>query len=337
MPFTVITGSLGAGKTSLLNHLLTGGHGRRLAVIVNDFGEINIDSQLIARSGNDYVLELTNGCVCCTVQEDLLRGLHDLLEARLSGRFDFDHLVMETTGLAKVGPIVQTVSAKTFRETVRISGIVTVVDAFHVLAQIDTFQEAGEQIGHADLVLLNKTDLVDDAKLSALTARLSAMNGLAEIKPCLRAKVDAAEALFPAAHREDAVSVNLNFPEGPGASATLLNEYDHSHTSFDEIRSFSIRLSEPLDHGRVQDWFSYLIMRYSERLLRYKGILHIEGLAPRIVVQGVHSLIEITSGREWRQDENRQTVVVFIGRNLPERQIRDGLAQCVAVERHTAE
>lgn len=320
-PFTIITGFLGAGKTSLLNHLLSGDHGRRVAVIVNDFGEVNIDGQLLARRSGDGVVELTNGCVCCTVEDDLRRGLRALLDARQNDELEFEHIVMETTGLAKVGPIIQTLSSKTLRENIRVGGVVTVVDALNFRAQLDAFHEVEEQVGMADLLLLNKTDLVDEASLPSLTARLSAINGMAQIKACRRGRADVADVLsLPATRNTVGVVPDLEPPD----------EHGHSHASLDHVRSFAVQLSEPLDHGRVQDWFSYLIMRHAERLLRYKGLLNIQGMDSRVVLQGVHGQIEITSDRAWRLEEARTTVVVFIGRNLPEQEIREGLRQCIA-------
>ncbi len=327
-PFTIITGFLGAGKTTLLNHLLRGDHGCRLAVIVNEFGAVNIDSQLIARHIADGMLELTNGCVCCTVREDLRRGLHDLLEARRNGDLVFEHIVMETTGLAKVGPIIQTLSSKTLNEAIHLGGVVTVIDASNILTQLDDFQEAAEQIGMADLLLLNKTDLADEAALSSLTARLSAINGMAQIKRCQRSSVDVANVLkLPAVRSTDASVFSFNVQSAPG----------RPHASLDQVRSFVVQLSEPLDQGQVQDWFSYVIMRHTERLLRYKGILNIHGLKSRVVLQGVHSLLEVSADREWRAGEARKTTVVFIGKDLPEKDIRDGLGRCIAVEQQDAQ
>ncbi len=322
-PFTIITGFLGAGKTTLLNQVLTGNHGYRLAVIVNEFGEVNIDSQLLARRAGDGLVELTNGCVCCTVREDLRTGLHDLLKARSTGEFGFDHIVMETTGLAKVGPIVQTLSSKALKDSIHLGGVVTVVDASNILSQLDNFHEPAEQIGMADLLLLNKSDLVDEEALTGLTARLSAINGMAQIKRCQRSSVD--------------VGCVLNLPAVRSTDASVLalgaqNATSSPHASLDQVRSFVVQLTEPLDQGQVQDWFSYVIMRHTERLLRYKGILNIHGLKSRVVLQGIHGQIEVSTDRDWLPGEVRKTTVVFIGNDLPENDIRDGLRRCTVVE-----
>jgi G3E family GTPase len=327
-PFTIITGFLGAGKTTLLNHVLNVEHGHRLAVIVNEFGAVNIDSQLIAKRIGDGLVELTNGCVCCTVREDLRTGIHALLDSRRSGELGFDHIVMETTGLAKVGPIIQTLSSKSLKETVHLGGVVTVIDASNILTQLDDFAEAAEQIGMADLLLLNKTDLVDEVTLTSLTARLSAINGMAQIKRCQRSSVDVGSVLsLPAVRSADASVLALNAQSAPG----------RPHASLDQVRSFVVQLTEPLDQGQVQDWFSYVIMRHTERLLRYKGILNIHGLKSRVVLQGVHSLIEVSADRDWLPGEVRKTTVVFIGKDLPEEDIRDGFRRCIAVEHPAAQ
>ena len=327
-PFTIITGFLGAGKTTLLNHVLCGDHGCRLAVIVNEFGAVNIDSQLIARHVGDGMLELTNGCVCCTVREDLRTGVQDLLKARSNGKLVFEHIVMETTGLAKVGPIIQTLSSKTLKEVIHLGGVVTVVDTANILTQLENFDEAAEQIGMADLLLLNKTDLADEAALTGLTTRLSAINGMAQIIRCRRASIDVANVLNLAAVRSTDASVT---------SFDTLSAPGPPHASLDQVCSFVVQLSEPLDQGQVQDWFSYVIMRHTERLLRYKGILNIEGLKSRVVLQGVHGQIEVSADRDWLPGEARKTTVVFIGKDLPEKNIREGLRGCIAVEQSAAQ
>lgn len=337
-PFTIVSGFLGAGKTSLLNHLLSGAHGYRLAVIVNEFGEVNIDSQLLATRTGDGVIELTNGCVCCTVREDLRSGLHDLLHRRCNGELGFEHIVMETTGLAKVGPILHTIATKTLKESLHLGGVVTVIDASNIVTQLEGFHEAEEQIGMADLLLLNKTDLVDEVALSVLTSRLSAINGMAQIKPCRHSRVDVSNVLsLPAARSTDASILDPDAQNEHDLTHVFPDGRGHSHASLEHVRCFVVQLSEPLDHGRVQDWFSYVIMRHTERLLRYKGILNIQGLESRVVLQGVHSLIEVSADRDWLPGEARRTSVVFIGRNLPEQEIREGLGRCVAAEQPTAQ
>ncbi|PPC79572.1 MAG: cobalamin biosynthesis protein CobW [Hyphomicrobium sp.] len=319
--FTIITGFLGAGKTTLLNEMLCGSHGRRMAVIINEFGAVNIDSQLIARRVGDGILELTNGCVCCTVRDDLRTGLQALLDSRDRGELAFEHIVMETTGLAKVGPIIQTLSIKTLKSAIHLGGVVTVVDASNILVQLNRFHEAGEQIGHADLLLLNKIDLVDEEAIARLQMRLTAINGMAKIL-IRQGTSDTMAEIFdlPVARRSDAEVIAFETSTG--------NVQRHAH--LDQVRSFVVQLSAPLDQGQVQDWFSYLIMRHTERLLRYKGILNFEGIEKRVVLQGVHGLLEIRADRDWLPAETRMTTVVFIGKDLPEQDFREGLTRCIA-------
>jgi G3E family GTPase len=319
--FTIITGFLGAGKTTLLNEMLCASHGRRMAVIINEFGAVNIDSQLIARRMGDGMLELTNGCVCCTVRDDLRTGLHALMDSRSRGELAFENIVMETTGLAKVGPIIQTLATKSLAAAIHLGGVVTVVDASNILMQLDRFHEPAEQIGHADLLLLNKTDLVNDEAVARLQARLAAINGMAKIRIRQGAQ-DAAAVIFdlPAARRS--VADVLAFGTKPANG--------RHHAPLDLVQSFFVELAAPLDQGQVQDWFSYVIMRHTERLLRYKGILNFDGLEKRVILQGVHGVLEIRADREWLAGEARTTTVVFIGKDLPEQEFREGLARCIA-------
>ena len=333
-PFTIITGFLGAGKTTLLSRLLAADHGHKLAVIINEFGEVNIDRHLIADQLGDGLLEMNNGCVCCTVQEDLLDGLQKLLGQKREGLLEFDHIVMETTGLAKAGPIIQTLKARELDKELVLGGVITVVDAFHAPAQLKEFDEVQEQIGMADLILLNKIDLVDDDVRAQLTDRLLAMNKGARLTPCRQADVDISDVLG----LHSTLATDRDIPIIPDAAAhdhdhgqEHHHEHDHEHNHLDRVGSFVVRLTEPLDHGRTLDWFSYLIMRYTEQLLRYKGILNIKGRSTRLVLQGVHALIETEDDRQWSDGEQRKTEIVFIGIDLPENEIRQGFEDCIAL------
>lgn len=334
-PFTIITGFLGAGKTTLLSRLLNADHGYKLAVIINEFGEVNIDRHLIAEEIGDGLLEMNNGCVCCTVQEDLLAGLKNLIERRSVGLLEFDHIVMETTGLAKAGPIIQTLSARELENELMLGGVVTLVDAFHAQMQLDEFDEVQEQIGMADLIVLNKIDLVDDKARVQLTGRLMAMNKGARLELCQEADVDITSVL--GLHSISATDHNMRIMP----TAIVLDhvhehehEHHHEHDHLDRVGSFVVRIDEPLDHGQTLDWFSYIIMRYTEQLLRYKGILNIKSRSSRLELQGVHALIETASGRQWSDEEPRRTEIVFIGIDLPEGEIRQGFKDCIVREHH---
>ena len=315
-PFTLITGFLGAGKTSLLNRILSGDHGQKLAVIVNEFGEINVESDTIAATTGDGIIEMNNGCVCCTVQEDLLGGLLSLLQQHHDGTLGFTHIVMETTGLARPGPIIQTLAHPSLNPTIALNSIVTLVDAFHGPTQLDDFEEAQAQVGMADHILLNKTDLVEEEHLADFCARLRGINGIAAIVPCKEADVDVAEVLA----RRSTLPPSLYTEQASS----------NGHHHLDRVATFIVRVDAPLDHALLQDWFSYLTMRYTERLMRYKGILNLAGRSTRVVLQGVHSLIETHSDRSWGSNEHRETKIVFIGTDLPEQEIRQGLKECIA-------
>jgi len=326
-PFTIITGFLGAGKTTLLNHLLSTEHGQKLAIIVNEFGDVNIDSQLIARSLSDGMLEMTNGCVCCTVQQDLMDGLRQLLDQRREGHLGFEHIILETTGMAKTGPIVQTIASRDLKPELHLNAVVTVVDAVHAPTQLGEFDEAQEQVGMADIILLNKTDLVTEDAVHALSTRLCKINALADLKHIQQGHVNVAELLWDRAVAE---SPDIGQRTVPAVHHDHTHTHADDHSHADNVQTFSVKLTEALDHGRVQDWLSFLIMRYTEQLLRYKGILNIAERQSRVVVQGVHAVVDVTSDRDWAEDEKRGTEMVFIGKNLPEHDIRRGLESCVA-------
>jgi len=322
-PFIIITGFLGSGKTTLLNRLLEADHGQQLAVIVNEFGAVNIDSQFIAENVGDGMVEMTNGCVCCTVREDLREGLIELLDKRREGKLTFTHIVMETTGLAKVGPIAQTLESREIKQELKLAGVVTLVDGFHVATQLKEFEEVPEQIGSADIILLNKSDLIDDQTCSELQQHLSQMNKGARILRCQNAEIDVSEIT----ELQSGTISGQSFSDSGTSEHKHSDHQDHHHT--EQVSSFVVRIIEPLDQGLVQDWFSYLIMRHAEKLLRYKGHLYIQDRPSRIIIQGVHSLVDSTTGANWKPGETAKTELVFIGKNLPEEDIRKGLHDCV--------
>jgi G3E family GTPase len=326
LPFTIITGFLGAGKTTLLTHLLTAKHDRRIAVIMNEFGEISIDSALVEDIVDEGILEMKNGCVCCEIREDLESGITQLLEKRSAGVVDFDHIVMETTGLARPGPIAQLLGEGPLKELIQLDGIITVVDAYHALGQLEEHQEPQDQIGVADLIILNKCDLVDSGKLAHLQNLLSSMNTQASILTVQDCCVAPGPLLELRAHSLDSL--------GKVATTNPLQHDHEDHSHLDGVTSFSIELTEPLDHDLLMDWFSFFIIGYSDRLLRYKGILNFQNREERVVFQGIHSLFDAYSDRIWRTDEARSTRIVFIGRDLPVDEIRQGIQGCVPSKLH---
>lgn len=314
LPFLLITGFLGAGKTTLLNRLVREAGRERYAVLVNEFGEINVDAELIADTDTSGVVRLTNGCVCCSVQGDLVAGVAALLDRRDAGEIAFDRVVLETTGLADPGPILRAAAREpALRPRLRRAGVATLVDARHAELQLDSHHEAQRQVGLADLMLLNKTDLVEAVACEKLAQRLRAINGIAPIHETVRAELD--------------VSLLRDVADRGGVRDVhdIVSDCEHSghdHHHLDRVSTMAITSDAPVDLDGFQADLSFLVMRYAERLLRFKGIVAARGRDERFVLQGVHDLVELRADRPWRPDEMRRTALVFIGFDLPLREIQ---------------
>ncbi|WP_029009412.1 CobW family GTP-binding protein [Azospirillum halopraeferens] len=315
IPVTVLTGYLGAGKTTLLNRILSEPHGKRFAVIVNEFGEIGIDNELVV-GADEEVFEMNNGCICCTVRGDLIRIINGLLK-RKGG---FDGILIETTGLADPAPVAQTffvdpdVSTRT-----RLDAIVTVADAGHLERRLDDSHEAQEQVAFADVVLLNKTDLVDEAVLAALERRIRTMNPFARIVRTQRCAVPLDHVLGLGAFDLDRVLA---------MEPDFLGEDDHEHDQ--SVTGVSLSEDRPLDPAAFDLWFRTLINVRGTDLLRYKGILSLRGSNRRTVVQGVHMLADSGNLSPWPEGAPRTSRFVLIGRNLDADALRAGFAACAA-------
>jgi G3E family GTPase len=320
VPVTILTGFLGAGKTTLLNRILRERHGRRIAVIENEFGEAGIDNALLVEAGGDeQIIEMNNGCLCCTVRGDLIRILGTLKEKRDAGELQFERVIIETTGMADPGPVAQTFFLDDqIGEYYLLDSVITLVDAKHAPRQLDEFHEAQEQVGFADRILLSKTDLVTDAEAERLRARLVRINPRAPIKP----------AHFGETPLEDILDIRgFNLNAILEVEPEFLAEDHHHHD--DDVQAFVFRADRPLDGAKLEEFLSSMIQVYGNDMLRYKGVLSLKDNPHRVVFQGVHMLMGGDLGRPWGADEPRTSAMVFIGRNLPKDVFIEGLEQCL--------
>jgi G3E family GTPase len=313
-PVTVLTGYLGSGKTTLLNRILTEAHGKRYAVIVNEFGEVGIDNDLVVNA-DEEIFEMNNGCICCTVRGDLIRILGGLMKRK--GRFD--GILIETTGLADPAPVAQTFFVdEDVRRRTKLDAIVAVVDAKHLLVEIDQAPEAQEQIAFADVVLLNKTDLVSTEKLALVEMRIRRINPYAAVHRTERCGIDLDEVLD-----KDAFNLNRILKLEP----EFLDEF-HDHEHDGPIASLSLTSDRALDPRRFLPWIQNTTQQFGVDILRMKGIVAFSEDPNRFVVQGVHMLIEGGYQRPWKADERQESRLVFIGRNLPKDVLRQQFEAC---------
>ena len=319
IPVTVLTGYLGAGKTTLLNRILSEPHGRKYAVIVNEFGEIGIDNELVV-GADEEVFEMNNGCICCTVRGDLIRILGTLKEKRDQGTLKFDRVVIETTGMADPGPVAQTFfTDEEIGNYYLLDSIITLVDAMHAPKQLDEFHEAQEQVGFADRILMSKTDLVPAEDVEKLSQRIRKMNPRAPIKHVHFGNAPIDEVL-------DIRGFNLNAILE--LDPNFLTDIAHEH--HDEVESFVFRAEKPFDGQKLEQFLSGMIQVYGPDLLRYKGILWMKGNARRAVFQGVHMMMGGDMGKPWTKNEKKQSLLVFIGKKLPRDLFIAGLQECLA-------
>lgn len=359
IPATIITGFLGSGKTTLLNHILTANHGKRIAIIENEFGEVDIDGSLVAAktAGAEDIMMLNNGCLCCTVRGDLVRMIAELVSKK---KGKFDHIVIETTGLANPAPIIQTFYAEdqVFND-VKLDGVVTLVDAKHAGLHLDEVKpegvvnEAVEQIAYADRIIVNKTDLVGEADVSSLIDRIRRINQMAHMKKTQYGKVDLDYVLgiggFDLERIESAVDTESS-KEDHDHHHHHDHEHDHhhdhahdhhhdhehhdhhhshDHTHDPGVSSVSIVCEGILDLEKANIWLGTLLMERSEDIYRMKGLLSVQGMDERFVFQGVHDIFQGSPDRPWLPDEPRINKVVFIGKNLDSKELEQGFKACL--------
>ncbi len=344
IPSTILTGFLGAGKTTLLNRILQEDHGFKIAVIENEFGEENIDNEILVERSSEHIVEMNNGCICCTVRGDLIEALSNLARKRDAGEIYFDRIVIETTGLANPGPVAQTFFVdEEVGMHFLLDAVVTVVDARHGMMQLDQHEEAQRQVGFADKILISKTDLVDEAQLAELTARLMRINPRAPISKSDFGKAPLSEVLdLNGFNLNDKLEIDPAFLQtedehehedahghvhGPDCGHDH-HDHHHGHHS-DEIAAFVFKSARAFNPERLDNFLGGLVNVFGPRMLRYKGVLLMEGADRKVVFQGVHQIMGSDLGAKWGEDEERGSKMVFIGKDLPKDVFIRGLEQCL--------
>lgn len=350
IPATILTGFLGSGKTTLLKRVLTEAHGQKIAVIENEFGEENIDNDILVADTHEQIIQMSNGCVCCTIREDLRTTLSDLATKKRKGELDFERVVIETTGLADPGPVAQTFFMDDeIAESYLLDSILTLVDAKHAEGQLDTRQEARRQVGFADRLFISKTDLAEPATVDALIHRIKHMNPRAPVQKVHFGEVPIAEVF-------DLKGFNLNakldidpdflkaddhghhdHQHGHGHDH---HDHDHEHGEHcdhphhhahdDDVKSFVFRSERPFNPAKLEDFLGAIVQVYGPKMLRYKGVLNMKGTDRKVIFQGVHQLMGSDLGPKWAPGEAKLSKLVFIGIDLPREVLEQGLEGCLA-------
>jgi G3E family GTPase len=358
IPATILTGFLGSGKTTLLKRVLSEAHGQKIAVVENEFGEENIDNEILVADTQENIIQMSNGCICCTIRDDLRATLQDLAQKKRKGELDFDRVVIETTGLADPGPVAQTFFMDDeVAEQYLLDSILTLVDAKHAAEQLNERQEARRQVGFADQIFISKSDLVDADELAALTHRLKHMNPRAPMRPVHFGEVSLKEVF-------DLRGFNLNAKLDIDPDFLKVDDHDHHdhdhghehhdhehgehcdhpshqhdhgehghghhHHHDDDVKSFVYRATKPFNPAKLEDFLGAIVQVYGPRMLRYKGVLHMEGTDRKVIFQGVHQLMGSDLGPVWAEAEPRVSKMVFIGIDLPKDILIQGLDQSLA-------
>ena len=348
IPVTILTGFLGSGKTTLLKRILTEAHGQKIAVIENEFGEENIDNDILVNDTQENIIQMNNGCICCSIREDLRETLQTLAEKKRKGELLFDRVVIETTGLADPGPVAQTFFMdEEIAEQYLLDSILTLVDAKHADTQLNDRQEARRQIGFADQIFISKTDLVTESEVKALMHRLTHMNPRAPQKAVhfgdvaiadvfdlrgfnLNAKLDIDPDFLKVDDpgHDDHDHVHGEHCDHPSHDHSA--EQGHHHVHDDDVKSFVFRSEKAFSPAKLEDFLGAIVNIYGPRMLRYKGVLNMEGTERKVIFQGVHQLMGSDLGPAWAAGEIKTSKMVFIGIDLPKDIFMQGLEQCLA-------
>ncbi len=349
IPATILTGFLGSGKTTLLKRVLTEAHGQKIAVVENEFGEENIDNEILVADTQENIIQMSNGCICCTIRDDLRATLADLAQKKRKGELDFERVVIETTGLADPGPVAQTFFMDDeVAEQYLLDSILTLVDAKHAADQLNDRQEARRQVGFADQIFISKTDLVSQDEVDALIHRLKHMNPRAPMRPVHFGEVALKEVF-------DLRGFNLNAKLDIDPDFLSVDDHDHAHEHHDhdhehgghcnhpshqhghghhhhhddDVKSFVYRADKPFDPAKLEDFLGAIVQVYGPKMLRYKGVLNMNGTDRKVIFQGVHQLMGSDLGPLWAEGEARTSKMVFIGIDLPRDILVQGLDQAL--------
>lgn len=354
IPATILTGFLGSGKTTLLKRVLTEAHGQKIAVVENEFGEENIDNEILVADTQENIIQMSNGCICCTIRDDLRATLADLAQKKRKGELDFERVVIETTGLADPGPVAQTFFMDDeVAEQYLLDSILTLVDAKHAAQQLNDRQEARRQVGFADQIFISKADLVSQDEVDALIHRLKHMNPRAPMRPVhfgdvalkevfdlrgfnLNAKLDIDPdflAVDGHDHDHDHHGHDHHDHEHGEHCNHPSHQHDHGHGHHhhhdDDVKSFVYRADKPFDPAKLEDFLGAIVQVYGPKMLRYKGVLNMQGTDRKVIFQGVHQLMGSDLGPLWAEGEARTSKMVFIGIDLPRDILVQGLDQAL--------